>query len=150
MSETRVLKVYECQKKAQITQERVEYKVFLFDELPKGSKSLKIFKISLTFHFDKLSNLSKSVHTGENSQFLTVSNKKLKSIQFASNFIFRRTWPLSLGHVIHNSRTQKIYVLLILFLSKLRCPKKNVKNVFFFSIRKCYCKKVVDTQLTIN
>jgi hypothetical protein len=63
-------------KKAQITQERVEYNVFLFDESPKGSKSLKIFKISLTFRFDKLSNLSKSVHIGENSQILTVSNKK--------------------------------------------------------------------------
>jgi hypothetical protein len=63
-------------KKAQITQERVEYNVFLFDELPKGSKSLKIFKISLTFRSDKLSNLSKSVHTGENCQILTVSIKK--------------------------------------------------------------------------
>jgi hypothetical protein len=63
-------------KKAQITQERVEYNVFLFDESLKGSKSLKIFKISLTFRFDKLSNLSKSVHTGEKSQILTVSNKK--------------------------------------------------------------------------
>jgi hypothetical protein len=63
-------------KKAQIKQERVEYNVFLFDESPKGSKSLKIFKISLTFCFDKLSNLSKSVHIGENSQILTVSNKK--------------------------------------------------------------------------
>jgi hypothetical protein len=31
-------------------------KVFLFDEPPKGSKSLKTFKISLTFRFDKLSN----------------------------------------------------------------------------------------------
>jgi hypothetical protein len=30
----------------------------------------------LTFRFDKLSNLSKSVHTGDNSQILTVSNKK--------------------------------------------------------------------------
>jgi hypothetical protein len=64
-------------KKGQFTQERVEYHVFLFDEPIKGSKSLKIFKISLTFRFDKLSNLSKSVHTGENSQILTVSNKKL-------------------------------------------------------------------------
>jgi hypothetical protein len=61
-------------KKAQITQERVEYNVFLVDEPVKGSRSLKIFKIS--FRFDKLSNLSKSVHTGENSQILTVSNKK--------------------------------------------------------------------------
>jgi hypothetical protein len=40
--------------KAQFTQERVQYKVFLFDEPLKGSKSLKIFKISLTFRFDKL------------------------------------------------------------------------------------------------
>jgi hypothetical protein len=56
---------------------RVEYNVFLFDEPLKGSKSLKIFKISLTFRFDKLSNLSKSVHTGENSHILTVSNKKI-------------------------------------------------------------------------
>jgi hypothetical protein len=64
-------------KKAQITQEQVEYNVFLFDEPLKGSKSLKIFKISLTFRFDKLSNFSKSVHTGENSQILTVSNKKI-------------------------------------------------------------------------
>jgi hypothetical protein len=48
----------------------------LFDEPLKGSKSLKTFKISLTFRFDKLSYLSKSVHIGENSQILTVSNKK--------------------------------------------------------------------------
>jgi hypothetical protein len=41
-------------KKAQFTQERVEYNGFLFDEPLKGSKSLKIFKISLTFRFDKL------------------------------------------------------------------------------------------------
>jgi hypothetical protein len=66
-------------KKAQITQEQVEYNVFLFDEPPKGSKLLKIFTISLTFRFDKLSNLSKSVHTGENSQILTVSNKNIGS-----------------------------------------------------------------------
>jgi hypothetical protein len=76
---TRVKREFErstSAKKAQITQERVEYNVFLFDKPPKDSKSLKIFKISLTFRFDKLSNLSKSVHTGENSQILTVSNKK--------------------------------------------------------------------------
>jgi hypothetical protein len=81
-------------KKAQITQERVEYNVFLFDERPKDSKSLKIFKISLTFRFDKLSNLSKSVHTGENSQILTVSNKKnyfetIKTRQFFFDFLYR-------------------------------------------------------------
>jgi hypothetical protein len=54
-------------KKVQFTQERVEYNVFLFDDPLKGSKSLKIFKINLTFRFDKLSHLSKSVHIGENS-----------------------------------------------------------------------------------
>jgi hypothetical protein len=59
-----------------------EYNVFLFDESPKGFKLLKIFKISLTFRFDKLSNLSKSVHIGENSQILTVSNKKSNFIVF--------------------------------------------------------------------
>jgi hypothetical protein len=63
-------------KKGQFTQERVEYNVFLFDDPLKGSKSLKIFKINLTFLFDKLSHLAKSVHIGENSQILTVSNKK--------------------------------------------------------------------------
>ncbi|CAH1376043.1 unnamed protein product [Tenebrio molitor] len=62
-------------KKAQFTQERVEFNVFLFDE-PLKAPSLNIFKISLTFHFDSLSHLSKSAHTGEISQILTVSNKK--------------------------------------------------------------------------
>jgi hypothetical protein len=41
-------------KKAQFTHERIEYKVVLFDKPIKGSISLKIFKISLTFRFDKL------------------------------------------------------------------------------------------------
>jgi hypothetical protein len=41
-------------KKAQFTHERVEYNVFLFDEPLRGSKSLKTFKISLTFRFDNL------------------------------------------------------------------------------------------------
>jgi hypothetical protein len=77
-------------KKAQITQERVEYNVFLFDEPLKGSKSLKIFKISLTFRFDKLSNLSKSVHTGENSQILTVSNKKKLFLYKKNNEYMKR------------------------------------------------------------
>jgi hypothetical protein len=43
-----------CQKKPQFAHERVEYNVFLLDEPLKGSKSLKTFKISLTFRFDKL------------------------------------------------------------------------------------------------
>jgi hypothetical protein len=50
---------------------------FLFDEPLKGSKSLKTFKISLTFRFDKLWHLSKSFHIGENSRILTMSNKKI-------------------------------------------------------------------------
>jgi hypothetical protein len=61
-------------KKVQFTQERVEYNVFLFDEPLKGSKSLKIFKINLTFRFDKLSHLSKSVHIGENSDSVEQKN----------------------------------------------------------------------------
>jgi hypothetical protein len=63
-------------KKAQFTNKRVESNVFLFDEPRKGYKSPKIFKISLTFRFDKLWHLSKSVHTGKNFQILTVLNKK--------------------------------------------------------------------------
>jgi hypothetical protein len=57
---------------ARFTNERVEYNVFLFEEPFRGSKSVEIFKISLTFRFDKLWHLS-----GENSQILTVSKKKL-------------------------------------------------------------------------
>jgi hypothetical protein len=63
-------------KKAQFTHERVEF-FCLIDEPLKESKSRKIFKISFTFRFDKLWHLSKSVHTVENSQILTVSNKKI-------------------------------------------------------------------------
>jgi hypothetical protein len=48
-------------KKAQFTHERIEYNVFLFDERFKGSKSLKIFKIRLTFRFDRLWHLSKFI-----------------------------------------------------------------------------------------
>jgi hypothetical protein len=73
-------------KKAHFTQERVEYNVSLFDEPLKGSKSLKIFKISLTFPFDKLWHLSRSVHTGENSQILTVSNRKMYSLSIYKLF----------------------------------------------------------------
>jgi hypothetical protein len=84
-------------KKAQITQERVEYNIFLFDESPKGSKSLKIFKISLTFRFDKLSNLSKSVHIGENSQILTVSNKKNHLLHNGFMIFEQRLYKVSRG-----------------------------------------------------
>jgi hypothetical protein len=71
------LAFYNSPKNAQFTHERVEYNVFLLDEPFKGSKSLETFKISLTFRFDRLGHLSKSVHIGENSQILTASNKKM-------------------------------------------------------------------------
>jgi uncharacterized UBP type Zn finger protein len=58
-------------KKAQFTQERVEYKVFLFDELLKGSKSLKIFQISLTFRFDIYQNFSISDSVEQKTQLLS-------------------------------------------------------------------------------
>jgi hypothetical protein len=61
------------QKKAQFTHERVEYNVFLFDEPLKGS------------------NLSKSFHIGENSQILTVSNKK-KVLNLAVACVFCYTF----------------------------------------------------------
>jgi hypothetical protein len=70
-------KAPECQKKANLHTNELNTTFFLFDEPLKGStKSLKIFKNSLTFRFDKLWHLSKSVHTGENSQILPVLNKK--------------------------------------------------------------------------
>jgi hypothetical protein len=69
---------HSCQKKPKLHKNELNTTFFCSTSPPKGSKSLKIYKISLTFCFDKLSNLSKSVHTGENSQILTVLNKKKK------------------------------------------------------------------------
>jgi hypothetical protein len=72
------VKAHECQKEPNLhTNELNTTFFFLFDEPLKGSKSLKIFKISLKFRFDKYRYLSKSVHTGENSQILTVWNKNI-------------------------------------------------------------------------
>jgi hypothetical protein len=67
---------------------------FFCSSPPKGSKWLKIFKISLTFRFDKLSNSSKSIHTGENSQILTVSNKK-QFLVFIHSILTRSYWNFS-------------------------------------------------------
>jgi hypothetical protein len=64
-------------KKRKLHKNELNTTFFCSTSPPKGSKWLKICKISLTFRFDKLSNSSKSVHTGENSQILTVSNKKI-------------------------------------------------------------------------
>jgi hypothetical protein len=62
-------------KKRKLHKNELNTTFFCSTSPPKGSKWLKIFKISLTFRFDKLSNSSKPVHTGEKSQILTVSNK---------------------------------------------------------------------------
>jgi hypothetical protein len=65
-----------------------EYNVFLLDEPLKGSKSLKIFKISLTFRLDKLWHLSKSVHIRKKfSNFDSVEQKikKQNLNKFASD-----------------------------------------------------------------
>jgi hypothetical protein len=71
------LKMAHLWKKGPITHTITQYNVFSFDEFLKSFKSLKIFKITLTFRFDKLWHLLKSVRTGENSQILTVSNKNI-------------------------------------------------------------------------
>jgi hypothetical protein len=89
-------------KKVQFTQERVEYNVFLFDDPLKGSKSLKTFKINLTFRFDKLSHLSKSFHIGENSQILTVSNKNSIIIHQGEEVMI-----MGMGHL--RAAVRKIY-----------------------------------------
>jgi hypothetical protein len=72
-------------KKRKLHKNELNTRFFCSTTPSKGSKWLKIFKFSLTFRFDKLSNLSKSAHTGENSQILTVSNKK---IIFAPNNLY--------------------------------------------------------------
>jgi hypothetical protein len=75
-SETSVLKAHECQKRPNLHTNELNTTFFCSTSPLKAPKSIKIFKISLTFRFDKLWQLSKSVHTGENSQILTVSNTK--------------------------------------------------------------------------
>jgi hypothetical protein len=64
-------------KKAQFTHERVKYNVFLFDEPLKGFKSLKIFKISLTFRFDKLTFIKIRSHRRKFSNSDSVEQKKV-------------------------------------------------------------------------
>jgi hypothetical protein len=89
----RLTTCFDCFKFKILDYEIVKYNVFLFDEPLKGPKSLKIFKISLMFCFDKLWHLSKSVHAGENSQIPTVSNKKYNYNSRQTDFIvfFRYT-----------------------------------------------------------
>jgi hypothetical protein len=76
-------------KKRKLHKNELNTTFFCSTSPPKSSKWLKIFKISLTFRFDTLSNSSKSVHTGENSQILTVSNKQVKLS--LSSFIFKNS-----------------------------------------------------------
>jgi hypothetical protein len=63
---------HSCQKKANLHKNELNTPFFCSTSSLKALNRLK----SLTFRFDKLSNLSKSGQTGENSQILTVSNKK--------------------------------------------------------------------------
>jgi hypothetical protein len=74
-------------KKAQLTHERVEYNVFFFDEPLKGSKSLKIFKISLTFCFDKFPN-SDSVEQKTNLYYKN-KNTKVEFCRTKTHFQFQ-------------------------------------------------------------
>jgi hypothetical protein len=48
--------VHSCHKEPNLHTNELNTTIFLFDEPLKGSKPLKIFKISLTFRFDKFSN----------------------------------------------------------------------------------------------
>jgi hypothetical protein len=67
-------------KKAQFTQERDEYNAFLFNELLKSSKSLKIFKISLTFRFDKLTFIKIRSHRRKFSNSDSVEQKNYLNV----------------------------------------------------------------------
>jgi hypothetical protein len=61
--ETSVLKAHECQKKSNLHKNELNTTFFfLFDDPLKGSKLLKIFKINLTFRFDKLIFIKISSH----------------------------------------------------------------------------------------
>jgi hypothetical protein len=126
-------------KKAQFTHERVEYNVFLFDEPLKGSKSLKTFKISLTFRFDKLWHLSKSIHIGENSQILTVSNKKNRCSPFLIVIMIDvftcHFWKSSKMVSVSNFNKIKIVTLAQSGMSQaeismdLRIPKSTISSI---------------------
>jgi hypothetical protein len=62
-------------KRAQFTDERVEYNVFLFDEPLKGSKPFKIFKVSFTFRCDKLTFIKIRSHRRKFSNSDSVEQK---------------------------------------------------------------------------
>jgi hypothetical protein len=102
-------------KKGKFTQERVEYNIFLFNEPRKGSKSLKNFKISLSFRFDKLSNLSKSVHTREQKKCFFLLSLKwiftwfkiINTKKDTHRFFMFSAWniPIQLGNCIRMSQS---------------------------------------------
>jgi hypothetical protein len=73
---TSLLKAHECQKRPNLHTNELNTTFFCSTSPLKAPNRLKP-KISLTFRFDKLWHLSKSVYIGENSQILTVSNKKI-------------------------------------------------------------------------
>jgi hypothetical protein len=83
-----VLKAHEDQKKSNLNKNELNTTFFCSTTPLKGSKSLKIFKINLTFRFDKLSHLSKSVHI-EVFSYLVAETKDLsqyKNVLSVSNF----------------------------------------------------------------
>jgi hypothetical protein len=90
-------------KKAQFTHERVEYNVPPFDEPLKGSKSLKILKISLTFHFDKLTPIKIRSRRKKfsNSDSVVVSTKKLLVSERMKLLLFIDVTIFMTGNVIN-------------------------------------------------
>jgi hypothetical protein len=61
----------DCQKRPNLRKNELNTRFFLFDELLKGSKSLKIFQISLTFRFDIYQNFSISDSVEQKTQLLS-------------------------------------------------------------------------------
>jgi hypothetical protein len=101
---------------------------------PKRSKWLKIFKISLTFRFDKLSNSSKSVHTGENSQILTVSKKKnyfLKIHKSEYLIQFRSPYFIVLVLVKNSTNFKQIHGGLSCSIFSINHISNNPRNLNF-------------------
>jgi hypothetical protein len=129
-------------KRAQFTHERVEYNVFLFDEPLKGSKSLKMFKISLTFRFDKLSHLSKSVYTGENFQILKVSKILLSTLTGAKIVVYLMTscvnWPIR-AKKMPNLHTNELNTTFFCSTTPFKAPNrlKCLKLAWSFVLTSC-------------
>jgi hypothetical protein len=68
---------HECQKRPNLHTTELNTTFFLFDEPLKGSKSLKTFKISLTFRFDKLTFIKIRSHRRKFSNSDSVEQKNI-------------------------------------------------------------------------